>query len=468
MKSPPPHNLDAERATLGAMLLNPEAVGRAIEVLGPSGAEVFYHEPHQHIYDAFVAMAGSDRRMDVVTLTGELHQQGTMERAGGASYLASLTRAVPTSANVAHYAGIVRDMATLRAVISTSAQFSAQAHGGQVDAKELIAQAVANLSRLADRYSPVTVQDLHSVHQEVVEEAEAIIAEDRHYMGLETGVAPLDAILGGMQASDYIVIAARPSVGKTALMLQICMHVASKGIPVLVFSLEMSAKSLSMRIMQRTAGVDTSRLRSGFLIREELPKMRNGAQQAIDVPLHICDKPGINILDMQTQARRMAQRYKGKHGLIAVDYLQLMSPIDRKVPRQEQVAEISRGIKAVARETGWTVICLSQFNREADEGSEPKLSQLRESGAIEQDCDVALLLHREGRQAEYDELKLNVAKHRNGPTGSFLLHFRRKSQCFYEIARGQVEPPIPAPRQTYVSSSIRTVEHDYDEDDMPF
>lgn len=432
----PPQDLVAERSVLGAMLLNPDAVGAAIEILGFNGGDMFYNPQHTHVYDAAVALFRHNLPVDAVTMMGELTRSGNLEAAGGASHLAELTRCVPTSANIEIYARQVENMAVLRNCIITATQLTSEAYSGTLSAEEIIAKFQTDINRIADRKSTTQIVSAGTIAQRVTNETEAMIASGKGTRGIEIGIRSLDDLLYGLKRKNLVIIGARPSVGKSAFALSIAEHAAIElDVPVLIFSLEMGDDELIMRTMQSISGVNSERIQTAFQAHGEIPKMQAATNILMDVPLQIVDKATINIVEVKTIARRFAAKYKGRHGLIIIDYLQLLSPVDRKVPRQEQVAEMSREAKQLAGELGWTVIALSQLTRPQD-GSEkkrPVLSNLRESGAIEQDANVVLLMHEESADNEFEsKLSINVAKHRGGAKGIRYVTYDKRSQRFFD------------------------------------
>jgi replicative DNA helicase len=464
----PPQNIEAERSVLGAMLLNPDAVGVGVEILKDRGEDMFYHEPHQHIYDAVVQLFAANQPVDAITLLNQLSLNGKLEASGGATYLAELTRAVPTSANIEVYARIVLEAAMRRNVIATATRLVSEAYAGETPAQDMLDRAESEIFRMAESQQFSPVSSAADLAPEALHRIEQQIKTDSKITGVPSGFAKLDELLAGFKPADMVVLAARPSVGKTAFSLNIAAHaavVARKS--VLIFSLEMSKESLMQRLLCIEGRVDGSRLRTGFLAKAEFPKLQRAADTLSQAPIYIDDTPGISVLEMRSKARRQA----AKHSLdmIIIDYLQLMNGDKRAESRQVQIAEISRSVKALARELRIPVIALSQLSREAekDESGMPKLSHLRESGAIEQDADVVLMLARKPRtEAENDNIiNVNLAKHRNGPTGFFELLFEKQMQKFRDLA-GDGYVPAPPPEVSYTVA--HNIEDTYDEDDVPF
>jgi len=444
----PPQSIEAERSVLGAMLLNPDAVGAAIEILREKAADTFYVEAHQHVYEAILALFRHNTPVDSTTVYEQLVRNGTLEAAGGASYIADLTGAVPTSANVEHYARIVLEAALLRKIIATCTRLAGEAYKAEGEVDALLDRAEADIFAIAERRQLNPIYAVSELLEEGIKRIEDQIRSGTGITGLATGFSKLDELLSGFQPSDMIVLAARPAVGKTAFALNIAAHAANQlGKSILLFSLEMAKEQLVQRLLCMVGHVDSGRLRSGYLAHNEFPKLQHAAAVLSKSKIYIDETPNITILELRSKARRHAAQYAVD--LIVIDYLQLMSGAGRPETRQLEIAEISRSVKGLARELRVPVLALSQLSREAekDESGIPKLSHLRESGAIEQDADVVLMLSRppahesEGRE---NVLRLNVAKQRNGPTGSMELVFEKNIQRFGLLAEGLAGAPAPA------------------------
>jgi len=454
----PPQNLEAERAVLGAMFLNNESVGTAVEILHEDAADVFYSEIHQHVYAAMLALFRENQPIDPVTLPEQLKRDGHFEQCGGLSYLSELASAVPTSANIEYYAKIVLESAVLRKLITTCTQVVGSAYEYDGDVNELLDQAESQIFSIAQKRQLNPIRKVGELVNEAVERIQHLIQTHSGISGLPTGFIKLDEMLSGLQPSDMVVLAARPSVGKTALALNIAAHAAireNKG--VLVFSLEMSKEQLTQRLLCMEGRIDSGRLRSGFLAKDTMSKLTPAASRVYPAPIYIDDTPNITLLEIRGKARRQMAHHDVS--LIIIDYLQLMSsPSTRRTEsRQVEISEISRGIKGLARELRVPVLALSQLSREAekDDSGTPKLSHLRESGSIEQDADVVLMLwrqppHKKGYNEEEPApdnlIKLSIAKQRNGPTGIIDLLFLKEIQRFESvttpgIARTDEEPP---------------------------
>lgn len=466
----PPQNIEAERSVLGAMLLNPNAVGVAIEILRYDGEAMFYLEQHQHIYDAMVALFAKAEPIDAVTMMGKLSDSGKLQAAGGALYLAELSKAVPTSANVAEYAKIVRDCAMLRKVIHTATRMSSEAYAANTSAEDVITRFQTEINAIAEQKSSIEIVSAFTAASELTVEVEDMISSGKKTRGLEIGIPSIDNALYGFQKKNLIVLAARPGVGKTAFALHCVQHVAiSCGIPVLMFSKEMGREEIIMRVMQSQGDVYKERILGGWQARGEIPKMQSVTKSLSGVPFGIVDEAHINILDVKTISRRFADKHKVDHGLIVIDYLQLLDPVDRRMPRQEQVAETSRESKHLAMELGWSVLALSQLNRKGDESDKqrPRLSHLRESGAIEQDANVVGLLHNEeGGTSAVANVSIDIAKNRGGALGLHYMTYNKERQTFQQqlnaapARQSAVAPPTNPPKVWY--------QDDYEEDDQAF
>lgn len=465
----PPQNIEAERSVLGAMLLNPDVIGTAIEILRDSPAETFYVEAHQHLYQAVLELFRRSTPVDSVTLMEQLSKDGTLESAGGVSYIAGLTAAVPTSANTEHYAKIVLEAALLRKLISTCSRIAGDAYVPQEPVEKILDQAEAEIFRIAERRQLNPIHHVGDLLEAGIHRIEEQLKAGTGITGVPTGFGQLDTMLSGMQPSDMIVLAARPSVGKTAFSLNVASHAAvHHNKRVIVFSLEMAKEQLVQRLLCMEGQVDSSRLRSGFLAKAEFPKLQRAAGTLMNAPLYIDDTPNISVIELRSKARRHAAQHGGVD-LMIIDYLQLMTGAARSESRQVEIAEISRFIKGLARELRCPVVALSQLSREAekDDTGQPKLSHLRESGAIEQDADVVLMLSRapaheaEGRD---NLIRVTVAKQRNGPTGYIDLLFEKNIQRFRNIGAPPpgTTPPEPAHHGGPPPEDL------YDEDDAPF
>ena len=419
----PPHNLEAEQATLGALLLDWDAVGLVISYLRP---EKFYSLQNQTIFKAMLAMYNNGKRGDILTLTEELRSTGQLEAAGGAAYVISLTDQVPTSSNVEYYAKIVRDNAIRRDLIKISSQIISDSHDSTVESRSVLEDAQNKIFALADtdqNQGILTMQELVPATFELIEKH---YHDKNAFTGIPSGFTKLDSMTSGFQPYELIIIGARPSMGKTALALSMAQYIAiQKKIPTGFFSLEMSYQQIGQRLLSQEARISAGKLRSGMLKMEDFGKLQEAAGRCYESPLYIVDTPNMKLLDLRAMARKMKQQFDIQ--IIFIDYLTLITSENTTIPRHEQIAEISRSLKSLARELNIPVVALSQVKRDV-EGREPTLADLRESGSIEQDADVVMFIHRDRKEAsdasdEPLDTKLILSKQRNGPIGSVEIIF---------------------------------------------
>jgi len=470
----PPQNVEAERAVLAAMMLSQDAAGTAIETLHTGMADMFYVPAHQHVYNAIVELYRENKAVDTVTVADQLSSMGVLEEIGGLSFLSDVASSIPTSANVEYHAEIVRDAAVLRRIISVCTHIVTDAYSTQGDVAELLDRTEEQIFAIAQERMKNPVVSISDMIAPTVKNIERIIETKSGITGIPTGFQQLDGFLSGMQPSDMIVLAARPSVGKTAFALNISSHAAIKlNKSVLTFSLEMSKEQLAMRLFCMEGKIDSGRLRTGFLAKDEFHKIQRAAELLDKKPLYIDDTPGLTPLDLRAKARR----HKAQYGLdlIVVDYLQLMTTNSAIESRQLEIATISRMIKGVARELSVPVLALCQLNREAekDDSGSPKLSNLRESGAIEQDADVVLMLSRpplKDREEKPNTIYCDIAKQRNGPTGKVEMVFDRTIQRFGEMDRRYGEDDGPPGSNGYDAPPPDESAREFynDDDDVPF
>lgn len=421
----PPQQIEAEQSLLGGILIESQGLPAALEVLR---GEEFYRDAHRTVFQAFQELFQRNEPIDLITTTEYLTEKNQLDRVGGATYLASLTEMVPSAANVAAYARIIHDKALLRKLIQTANEITALCYGGGKNVEEILDQTEAAIfavteSRIRTSYSPL---------KDIVKKSIENIERFQEYREMVTGVAShytdLDKLTAGFQPSDLIIIAARPSMGKTALALSIARNVAMVGgIPVGVFSLEMSKEQLAMRLLCAEARVDSHKIRTGFLSQQECVKMLNAAGKFMDTPMYIDDTPAISVLELRAKARRM-KADRGL-GLVVVDYLQLMQGRQGVERREQEISDISRSLKGLAKELNVPVIALSQLNRKVEERNQkrPLLSDLRESGAIEQDADVIAFIYRDEvynkDSPDKGIAEIEISKHRNGPIGRVKLKY---------------------------------------------
>jgi replicative DNA helicase len=437
LERPLPNNLDAERSILGAILLDNHALNAAIEALK---VEDFFLPQHRHVFKQMIVLGEAQQAIDLVTLTEVLHRSGELDAAGGAPYLASLVDGVPRVSNVEHYARIVKEKAILRNLIHATHNIQQRAFEGEDGADTILDNAESSIFALAEDRVKAGLLPIKEIVHESFDRLEKIFREGKSITGISTGYGELDKLLSGLQPSELIILAARPSQGKTALALNMAENIAIRGgLPVAVFSLEMSKESLLQRLVASVAQVDAHKFRTGHLSREDWKRMTEALSIISNAPLWVDDAGSTSVLEIGAKARRL-KRDKGLSMLI-VDYLQLITGRGRFNSRQEEVASISRGLKGLAKELGIPVLVLSQLTRapERDERG-PQLSDLRESGAIEQDADVVMFIYRpnffnlNATPEERDMADILIAKQRNGPTDKVKFVFRSRLTRFEEAA----------------------------------
>jgi len=437
LERPMPSNLDAERCILGAILLDNNALNTAIEALKPDD---FFIPQHRSIFNQMIALGEAQHAIDLVTLTEELHRRGELESSGGAPYLASLVDGVPRVSNVEHYARIVKEKAMLRNLIHATHNIQQHAFDGEDGADTILDNAESSIFALAEDRVKEGLLPIKDIVRDNFERLEKIFREGKSVTGISTGYGELDKLLSGLQPSELIILAGRPSQGKTALALNMAENIAIRGgLPVAVFSLEMSKEALLQRLVASVAQVDAHKFRSGHLSREDWRRMTEGLGQMSSAPLWIDDAGSISVLEIGAKARRL-KRDKGL-SLLIVDYLQLITARGRFNSRQEEVASISRGLKGLAKELQIPVLVLSQLTRAPErEERGPQLSDLRESGAIEQDADVVMFIYRpnffnmNATPEEREMADILIAKQRNGPTDKVKFVFRSRLTRFEEAA----------------------------------
>lgn len=433
----PPQNLEAEMAVLGSMLIEEDAIHLALETVDEDS---FYKDTHKKIFSSIIRLYDSNKAVDLITLTNELKTQGHLEDIGGASYLTALTNLVPTAANVQHYARIVKEKFILRSLINTATQIVTESFDTQADTDQLLDKAERLIYQISTHKAGKEVISLKEIIKDSIEAIDSLYQRKANITGIPTGFHEFDIRTAGLQPSDLIVVAGRPSMGKSALACCIIEHAGViEKLPVAIFSLEMSKEQLVQRMLCSHARVEAHKVRTGFLSQSDWPKLVNAAGKLSEAPIFIDDSPSISILELRAKARRLKSRHDVK--LFVVDYLQLMQGLSRAENRQQEIAEISRSIKALARELKVPIVAISQLSRavEARVDHRPQLSDLRESGAIEQDADVVALLLREEYYNPTEENKgiaeLIIAKQRNGPVGSIRLAFIKEYTRFENLAR---------------------------------
>jgi replicative DNA helicase len=437
LERPLPSNLDAERSILGAILLDNNALNTAIETLRPDD---FFLDQHRRVFTQMIALAEVQQAIDLITLTEELHRRGDLEAAGGAPYLASLADGMPKVSNVEHYARIVKEKAMLRNLIHTTHNIQQRAFEGEDGADMILDNAESSIFELAEDRVKAGLISVKDIVRDNFERLEKIFKEGKSITGIPTGYVELDKLTSGLQPSELLILAARPSQGKTALALNLAENIAIRaGQPVAIFSLEMSKESLLQRLVASVAQIDAHKFRTGHLNRNDWTGMTEALGVISNAPLWVDDAGSISVLEIGAKARRL-KRDKGL-SLLIVDYLQLITARGRFGNRQEEVASISRGLKGLAKELQIPVLVLSQLTRAPErEERGPQLSDLRESGAIEQDADVVMFIYRpnffnlNATPEERDMADILIAKQRNGPTDKVKFVFRSRLTRFEEAA----------------------------------
>lgn len=433
----PLYNGDAEQACLGALLLDPESINNVLRYLRPDS---FYDSANQEVFEALLAMHEKGQKPDLITLSEELRSRGSLERIGGSAYIASLASFTPSAANIEYYAKIVQEMATRRRLVHLSAETAAMAHEETKDIDAVLDEIQAKIFEISQNRRTA---DYHSAKEIVTETMlliEKLSTDPSAFTGIPSGLTDLDAITNGLQKSEFIVIGARPSVGKTALALTMAAHASiNLKIPVAFFSLEMSESAIMLRLIASEARIPADRIRTGRIKTTDYDSLMEAASRIYEAPLYIVDLPNMKLLELRTMARRLVLERGVK--IIFIDYLTLITHENADLPRWEQIAAISRSLKALARELDIPIVALSQLKREA-EGKQPTLADLRESGSIEQDADLIIFLHRDREisktyesQSDQIETDIIVAKQRNGPTGKAPAWFKSSYAKFVNMER---------------------------------
>jgi len=432
----PPQSLDSEQAVLGGIMLDNDAINRVVEFVE---VEDFYRESHRKLFRAMLDLSGKSEPIDLITLSNQLKSKNELEDVGGTSYLSMLVDAIPTSANSTTYAKIIRQKAILRRLIQGATEIVTRGYEAAEDVDHFLDQAekiVFDIAQKRIKQSFFAMKDIVKQSFKTIE----FMAENKDMVtGVPSGFIDLDRMTAGLQPSDLIIIAGRPSMGKTAFALNIIAHAAlQRKIPSAIFSLEMSKEQLAQRMLCMEARIDSSKIRGGFLTESDWPRLTQACGDLSEAPIFVDDTPAMNILEMRAKARRL-QKEHGL-GLIVVDYLQLMRGINSMESREREISEISRSLKALAKELNIPIVALSQLNRMVENRKPPKpiLADLRESGAIEQDADVILFLFRE---EVYDRDTVNkgicevlISKQRNGPVGEVRVAFLPQFTRFENLA----------------------------------
>ena len=439
----PPQHIEAEQSILGGILIENDAINKVLEILAP---EDFYRESHRKIYHALINLTARDEPSDLITLTNELRKIDQLDSVGGASYLTSLIDSVPTAANIEYYAKIVKEKSILRQLIQTSTEIITQSYEDRADVESFLDEAERSIFQISENRVKPSYYPIRDIVKQSFKTIERLYEKKELVTGVPSGFKELDRMTAGFQSADLIIVAGRPSMGKTAFCLNVAQYAAiEKRIPVAVFSLEMSKEQLVIRMLCSEARVEGTRLRTGFLNESDWPRLTLAAGNLSDAAIFIDDTAALSVLELRAKARRL--KADQGLGMVIIDYLQLMRGRTRAESRQQEISEISRSLKAVAKELNIPVIAVSQLSRRTEErtGMRPQLSDLRESGAIEQDADVILFLYRDEvyNRAEDNpnrgKAELIIGKQRNGPTGKIDLAFLDKFTTFKDLYRGEME-----------------------------
>ena len=442
LRKVPPQNLEAEESVLGGILLDPAALDRVIEVMS---AADFYRDAHRTIFETMLALSERGEPIDLITLSDGLKARGQLPQIGGATFLAELGDKVPSAANVAHYARIVRDKAVLRSLIRVSGEIVGRCYDSQDDIEQFLDEAERLIFDVSEQRIRPAFFKVGDMIMDTIKTVEQLYERKEMVTGVPTGFLDLDQKTAGLQPADLVIIASRPSMGKTAFALNIAQYVALQrpatgaGTTVGVFSLEMAKEQLVMRLLCSEARVDNAKVRAGYLGERDFPRLAMAAGRLAEAPIFIDDTPGLNVLELRAKARRLKREHD--LGVVIVDYLQLMRGLDKKQEnRVQELAEISQGLKALAKELRVPVVALSQLNRQVETRGDkrPIMSDIRESGSIEQDADVILFLYRDEMyhpdSADEGTAEIIIGKQRNGPIGTVRLAFRSEYTRFENLA----------------------------------
>ncbi len=431
----PPHNAEAEQACLGAVLIDPDSVANVLRFLRP---EDFYVNANREVFAGVISLYEKGQKADLITLTDELRLLGSLDRAGGPGYLANLTSVTPSSANVEYYARIVQEASIRRNLLRLSADIGARAHDDSTESAVVLDEAQAKIFEICQNRQAVSYKSVKELLPDTIKTIEKLFKNKSAFTGVPSGLPDLDSMTSGFQDSELAIIGARPSVGKTALAMTMAANIAIREhIGCAFFSLEMADMAIMQRLIASEARISSEKIRSGLIKPSDFNALMEAAGRIYEAPLYLVDMPNIKLLDLRTMARRLKAEKDVK--IIFVDYLTLVTHENSDLPRWEQIASISRSLKALARELRIPIVALSQLKREA-EGKQPTLADLRESGSIEQDADLILFLHREREsnktreeRSEMVETELIIAKQRNGPVGKVEVAFIPKYTRFESI-----------------------------------
>lgn len=441
----PPFNLEAETGVLGSIILNPDVCDDVALILRPAD---FYDDANRRLFEHMLEMHDSGKKIDMTLLVERLKSAGDFERLGGGAYLVRTAQSVPNYAHASYYANIVREKSTFRSLIDVSTEILRDAYEERAEAKQLLSQAEQRVFGILDSRGTTVIASIREILHDAMDRIDARMRGEHALGGVETGFSDLDKLTGGLHNSELVILAARPSMGKTAFAMNIAEHVAMKLlVPTLFVSLEMSNIELADRFLCSAARVNGHRLRNGTISNDERAQLIEKAAEMSRAPLFVDDSPSRTVTEVAAAARRIRRRER-RLGLVIIDYLQLIEPDNPKDPRQEQVARIARRLKGLARELQVPVLCLAQLNRQAEDSRDhkPRLSHLRESGAIEQDADVVMFVHREEyfRSGEEKEqfaghAEIIVAKQRNGPVGDVEMLWQKEHTRFVDRAPDRLQ-----------------------------
>jgi len=430
----PPQNLEAEQSVLGGILLENGALNPVLEIMAGSD---FYSDAHRKIFTGILELSDRSQPVDLITLSNHLRDKKQLDAVGGAVYLSQLVDNVPSAANISHYARIVKEKSVLRNLIGTATEILNRTYGAGADVDSVLDEAEHAIFEISQNKIKPSFYPLKDIIKDSFRTIERLYEKKELITGVATGFTKLDEMTSGLQRSDLIIIAGRPSMGKTAFALNIAQFCSvEEGVPVAVFSLEMAKEQLAMRMLSSEARVDSQKIRKGFLGESDWPKLTTAAGRLSEARLYIDDTPSISVLEMKAKSRRL----KAEHGLglIVLDYLQLMKGSDYADTREQEISEISRSLKGLAKELNVPVVALSQLNRKVEDRTSrrPQMADLRESGAIEQDADVILFLYRDEVYNKSEDnpekgfAEVIIGKQRNGPVGTVKLVFQEKFTRF--------------------------------------
>ena len=442
LRKVPPQNLDAEESVLGGVLLDMHALDRVVEVMG---ADDFYRGSHRKIFRAMLTLSEKGEPIDLITLADTLKARAELQEIGGATYLAELADKVPSAANIVHYARIVREKAVLRSLINVCSEIVTRCYNGEEDIERFLDEAERLIFDVSEKRIRPSFFKMGDMIMDTIKLVEKLYERKELVTGVPTGFLDLDRMTAGLQPSDLIIVAARPSVGKTAFVLNIAQYVTlHANTAVGIFSMEMAKEQLVLRMLCSEARVDNAKVRTGYLGERDFPRLAMAAGRLAEAPIYIDDTPAQNVLELRAKTRRLKR--EANIGLVIIDYLQLMRGLDAQENRTQELSEISRSLKSLAKELNIPVVALSQLNRQVEQRADkrPVMSDIRESGSIEQDADVIMFIYRDEvyKPDSQDEgvAEIIIGKQRNGPTGTVRLAFRKEYTRFDNLVE-HAEPP---------------------------